>query len=296
MKNIQAIKYISLSVLSLAALISFYRFLISPPKSFPAGSIISVESGASLVSISENLKEKEIIRSKGVLQFFAILFGGDRHVVAGDYFFDRPISVWKVAYRIVLGKHHLKVIKITIPEGFGVKDIAGLLAIQFPKIDKAEFLNKAGKLEGYLFPDTYFFYPTMTIDEIISLLSQNFDQKTASLKNDIEKSGHTLGDIITMASLIEKEAGGPGDKTAISGILWKRFEAKIALQVDVAPDTYKYRELPPAPIANPGLDSIKAALYPKETPYLFYLHDKGGEIHYAKTFEEHKLNKLKYLP
>jgi len=102
-----------------------------------------------------------------------------------------------------------------------------------------------------------------------------------------------------MASLIEREGKGEirgqTDRVFISGILWKRLSMNMPLQVDAAPSTYKSRGLPEAPIANPGLESIKAALYPKSSPYLYYLHDKNGLIHYAKSFSEHRQNILKYL-
>jgi UPF0755 protein len=317
MKNILAIKYGSMALAGFAAMLSFYHFFISAPQAFPAGSIFSVREGSVLTSISQDLKEKGIIRSKPSLEFFAILFGGDRHIVAGDYFFDRPISAWSVAYRLAAGAHHIKALKITIPEGFNVKGIADELKLNIFDFDRQKFLASAGGLEGYLFPDTYFFYPNTTPNEIIRIMKDNFSQKIAPLADGIKKSARTEGEIITMASLIEKESGGPGDKAYISGILWKRIKMHMPLQVDativyltgrdgkdITPDDFKIQSpyntyihlgLPPAPIANPGIDSIKAAIYPEDSPYLFYLHDKGGNIHYARTFQEHQQNEIKYL-
>lgn len=98
-----------------------------------------------------------------------------------------------------------------------------------------------------------------------------------------------------MASILEREAKGDQDREQISGILWKRLSIGMALQVDAAPETYKERGLPDSPIGNPGLESIYASLYPKTTPYLYYLHDKQGMIHYARSFAEHKANIAKYL-
>ena len=97
-----------------------------------------------------------------------------------------------------------------------------------------------------------------------------------------------------MASIIEKEARG-SDRGVISGILWKRLSLGRALEVDAAPETYKVKGLPKAPIANPGLAAIKAAIHPENSPYFYYLHDADGNIHYAKSFEEHKRNKELYL-
>ena len=112
----------------------------------------------------------------------------------------------------------------------------------------------------------------------------------------VEKiTGRTERDIITMASIIERESKGDADREIISGILWKRIKLDIPLQVDVAPETYKTKGLPKNPIANPGMESIKAAIYPQSSMYLYYLHDKNGGIHYAKIFAEHRQNILKYL-
>jgi len=295
MRNIQLIKYLSFFVSIAAVFILSYHFLISPPKNFPINSIIPIEDGSFLYDISKNLKDEGIIRSEFALQFFAVLFGGDRHIVAGDYFFDSPISVWNVAYRISLGRHHQQALKVTIPEGTGVKRMADLLSETLINFDKVDFLAKAKPQEGYLFPDTYFFYLTTTDDEVLKALRGNFDVHVEPLKPEIEKSGHTLSEIIIMASLVEEESGGPDDKAQISGILWKRIEKGIRLQVDAWPETYDKAGLPEAPISNPGLEAIKASIHPAETAYLFYLHDKNGKIHYAKTFEEHKLNIVKYL-
>ena len=102
-------------------------------------------------------------------------------------------------------------------------------------------------------------------------------------------------EIITMASLIEREAKGSVDRNMISGILWNRFNKGILLQVDSAPETYKIKGLPDNPICNPGIEAIKSALNPENSSYLFYLHDKSGMIHYAVTFVEHQKNIVKYL-
>jgi UPF0755 protein len=159
--------------------------------------------------------------------------------------------------------------------------------------------------------------PWTTPDTVLNTLKKTFDQKIESLSDDILVSKHSLKEIIIMASLIEKEANGEEDRNIVSGILWKRIDKGIPLQVD-APflyilgkesseltrsdlainspfNTYKYKGLPPSPIGNPGLASIKAAISPKESPYLYYLHDKEGIIHYAKTFTEHQNNIKKYL-
>jgi len=172
--------------------------------------------------------------------------------------------------------------------------------------------------EGYLFPDTYFFPPDITPEGVVKIMKENFETKVRpELRDEILRQGKDFDEVIIMASLIEKEAADIEDAKIISDILWRRLEIGMGLQVDAtltyitgkpshllteedlaidSPyNTYKYRGLPLAPIANPGLDAIKAAIFPEESPYLFYLHDKKSEPHYARTFEEHILNKQKYL-
>ncbi len=130
-------------------------------------------------------------------------------------------------------------------------------------------------------------------------MSENFNKKISSILPEISKmeksTGRTEQDILIMASLVERESKGDIDRAVISGILWKRIKLGMPLQVDAALETYKIKGLPKKPIANPGLEAIRAALYPKNSPYLYYLHDKNSVIHYARTFTEHRQNILKYL-
>ena len=124
---------------------------------------------------------------------------------------------------------------------------------------------------------------------------ENGEHQIKPIQPLIIKTGKTEKEIITMASLIEGEAKGNIDRGFISGILWKRLSMNMPLQVDVALETYKTKGLPKNPIGNPGLEAIKAAIYPKDSAYLYYLHDKKGNIHYAKNFLEHQVNIRKYL-
>ena len=173
-------------------------------------------------------------------------------------------------------------------------------------------------LEGYIFPDTYFVNQNEQPQEVLAKIIQNFNKKVSmDIRLKIKKSGQGMHEILTMASMLEEEATSTSYRKIISGILWKRLKIGMALQVDPTVryatgkftgalsvddykfdslfNTYKYRGLPPGPISNPGLDAIEAALEPTSTSYFYYLSGKSGIIHYAKTFEEHKLNKGRYL-
>ena len=184
---------------------------------------------------------------------------------------------------------------MTIPEGFNVTEIADVFVLKLTNFNKEKFLSLTKTQEGYLFPDTYFFFTTDTEVEVLHSMSENFDKKIASIRPEIISSGKKEKDTIIMASIIEKESKGNNDRGIISGILWKRLSIKMPLQVDAVPETYKTKGLPKNPIGNPGLEAIKATIYPQSSPYLYYLHDKDGNIHYARTFTEHKQNIKKYL-
>ena len=272
-----------------------YFLFLSAPRNFPKGIIFNIEPGSSLREVSFNLKGQHIIRSRIIFEAFAIIYGGEKHIISADYLFEDKISGIAIARRISKGERHLAPVKITIPEGFNISDIADISSQKLPYFSKERFLISAKEYEGYLFPDTYFFFTNANEKDVFKSLNNNFEKKIEILRNDIKKSGKAERDIIKMASIIEKESKGNSDRDIISGILWKRLAIGMALQADSAPETYQRRGLPERPIANPGLASIKAAIYPKSSSYLYYLHDKDGNIHYARSFSEHRANIVKYL-
>ncbi len=285
--------FYTLNLLTFVAV--FYAFFVNSPADFPVGTIFKIEQGSSLRGVSLNLKNAHIIRSRLAFEAFMILFGREKGVVSADYYFESKLPVLEVARRISKGEHHMAPIAITIPEGFDRFQIADTFASQLVNFNKDQFLLKTKGLEGYLFPDTYFFLTTDTDREIIKSITANFEKKIMSLRFEITASKKTEQEIMTMASIIEREAKGNADRGFISGILWRRITVGMPLQVDAAPETYKTRGLPKSPICNPGLAAIKAALYPQKSSYLYYLHDKNGNVHYAKSFTEHLQNVQKYL-
>ncbi|PCI20667.1 hypothetical protein COB64_01725 [Candidatus Wolfebacteria bacterium] len=294
-----------------------FLFVLSAPLQFPKDSTIRIEKGSSLNEVSQLLDDHKIVRSGSVFQFFAIIFGGDTHIVAGDYFFEKRISVISVARRIVKGDYNVTSLKVTIPEGLSRTEIAGIYANALDEFDSEKFLELTAGDEGYLFPDTYFYLPSATSKDVVKQMKDTFDNKISSIQSEIDEFGEELSDVITMASIIEREANRSDERRIISGILWKRIDIGLALQVDAtflfingkgsaeltlsdlqtdSPyNTYTNKGLPPGPIGNPGLDSIKAAISPETSPYLYYLHGNDGVARYGKTFEEHKKNKQKYL-
>ena len=279
-------------------------FFLSAPKDFPSGETIVIKKGTGLAEISGKLKKEGFIKNKYAFALYARSLGKSKKIKYGKYLFNEPVSVFSLTRRLAKGEFGFKPIKVTITEGLTIKEISELFG-GFENFDKKEFLEKTEKLEGYLFPDTYLFLPFAETVQIIGTMTDNFKKKAG----DVGK------DIVIMASLIEKEVPDSNDRKIVSGILWKRLEMGMALQVDaVFPyitgkqkvlsddlkidspyNTYLHKGLPPGPISNPGLDAIDAARNPKESPYLYYLSGQDGKTHFAKTFSEHLRNKEKYL-
>ncbi len=309
------IRRITLSVFLGLALIG--GAVVSAPASFSSYELASVEDGMSITGVAHHFAEKELIRSPFLFRLLVSFFGDGRGVIAGDYYFEKPLSAVRIAYRVSNGVYGLSSIRVTIPEGATVYDIGAILSEQLPEFNQEKFLDLARDKEGFLFPDTYFFLPNSSPSEIIAALEHNFDQKIQSVFEEIQDSQWTLEEILVMASILEKEAREYDTKRMISGILWKRIEIGMPLQVDaVFPyilgkntfeltyddlafdspyNTYQYTGLPPGPIANPGIDSIQAALRPESSEYLFYLSDLSGAMHYAVTHDVHVQNKARYL-
>lgn len=272
----------------------FNFFILSAPKDNQT-KIIHIGPGETLSQITQRLRKENIIRHPAIVQTIVIFLKNDKQVSIGDYLFEEGTNAWNISLMLIMGKHNINPIKVTFPEGIKNEEIINILSQKIPQFNKNSFADKISNKQGYLFPDTYFFFPLTTEDEIIYQLESNFKNKIKNLEEEIKKSNKSLEEIIIMASLIEGEASGPQDAQIISGILWKRLEKRIPLQVDVDRWTYKNRGLPEKPISNPGLVSIKASLNPTSSPYLYYLHEKDGEIHYAKTYAEHRSNIAKYL-
>ncbi len=271
----------------------------------------------SLTAAADKLKAQGVIRSAFAFKVAATLFHEGRGIQAGDYLWNAPQSALRIAYRMSYGIQGLEEIKVTIPEGLASYDIARLLVKNIPGFNSKAFLALAKPQEGYLFPDTYFFYENVTPETVVNMMRANFDRQTASFNVPVTLSSRTFKDVLIMASLVEKEASSTQDRRIIAGVLWKRLDDGMALQVD-APffyllgktssqltttdlattspyNLYKHTGLTPTPINNPGTDAIEAVLSPISSKYWYYLSDVHGVTHYAATFEEHVANERKYL-
>lgn len=292
-------------------------FFIFPPINFPSGTFIHIDRGETASSIGKKLKDKELIKSELGFKVLMKVLDGDTRIQSGTYFFREPNSLFIISLRLTNLLFGTKPYRVFIPEGYSNKKISVLLSKTFPNFSQADFLQKTAELEGRLFPDTYYFQRESTVDEIIFELNENWKEQIKSLNQDILLSGRSLDDIMTMASIIERETRTAEDRRLVSGILWKRIEIGMPLQVDATFEyytkyntytvtksvmksdspynTYTNKGLPPTPIANPGLDSIKAAISPTKSDYLYYLTGRDGKMYYAEDFTGHKKNRRLYL-
>lgn len=306
-------------------LLSFFAFIISlsfafflkPPADANEKVTFLIEKGESLSGASSDLKSKNIVRSEIVLKSLLVLLGGNEGLKAGDYFFDKPVNAITVAKRLVKGIYGVESVRVTIPEGSSIFEIAKIAKTKLYKFNSENFINIASSSEGYLFPDTYYFLSNTDENTVLKTMMDRFDEKIKELEPELSKFGRPLSDVIKMASILEEEARQEETRQIISGILWKRLDEGMLLQVDAAfyyvngkntfelttedlrtdhpYNTYTRKGLPPTPITNPGIDSIKASINPVPSLYYFYLSDNEGEMHYANTHDEHVKNKDKYL-
>lgn len=282
--------FLSFSILFF--ILGFYLIFWRAPDNFPTEKIFLIEEGSSAKKVALVMKKENVVRSPAL---FSVLSGffNKKGPLAGDYFFEKKLSVFEVARRVSRGYTNLAPIKITIPEGFTAIEIGREMESKLLRFEKEKFLAEAN--EGYLFPDTYFFLTTDGAEEALLSFRKNFEKKVSPLFSEMDSSGKTREDILIMASIIEEESNGEEDRSLISGVLWKRLSIGMPLQVDVWPESYKRKGLPEKPISNPGISSIKASIHPLSSPYLYYLHDKDGVAHFAKSFAEHNANIKKYL-
>ncbi len=316
-KNRALFIFTNLFVFAITIFLIFFNLFVRAPGNFPEKTIFSIREGQTLNEVAEELHSGGFVKSAFWFRNIIIVLKGERELKSGEYFFEKSHSAFKIANILIGGKFGLSPIRITIPEGLNIFEIAETLEGQIPNFDKYKFVRIAESEEGYLFPDTYFLTPNIKPEKLVEIMRENFYQKTSSIQDRLDNFNKPLEEVINMASIIETEARDKEARRIISGILWRRIEIGMPLQVDVtfkyingkntyqltsedlkidSPyNTYVYAGLPPGPIANPGLDAILAAIEPAETGYLYFLSDKAGNMYYAVSHSAHVENKRKYL-
>lgn len=297
---------------------TLYIAVIEPPINFPINTLINVPEGATLSETAESFQGLAVIRSALALKFVMTLSGHQRDVHAGDYLFKEPEHLFSIARALSIGAYGLEPTRYRVPEGATVKSMAKIFGSQLERFNQARFIALASPMEGYLFPDTYFFLPNANDVQILSTLRENFDSKIESIQQEIDAFGKPTEDVIIMASILEREAHNTEDRRSIAGVLWNRLGRGMLLQVDATfaytegkgtfditledlkskedlYNTYVHKGLPAGPIGSPSLDSLLAAVTPIKSEYLFYLADHSGVTHYCKTYSCQVANKQKYF-
>lgn len=289
---------------------------------------VSVPEGATGTEVAELLYEKDLIKSVTAFSFYLRQNELSDQLKAGRFVFQENYDMPKIVEILASGKS--TEFAVTLLEGWTAQQIAQKLeADELTTVDdfmeclkECEFdfsFLPEGYLEGYLYPDTYFVNPDSYTDEaFITRLLNTFNNKlTDEDWTAINDSARDFEDIMIMASIVEREERNDEEKPTVAGILWNRFSSGTGLYADATVlyglgrtsgglssedldsdspyNTRKFAGLPPTPISNPSISSIRAALFPEDTDYWYYLHDSDGVIHYAKTLEEHNVNKARYI-
>lgn len=290
-----------------------------------------VDIGQSASVVGENLYKESLIRNKLVFKIYLQVLDKTKNINAGEFELSPSMSVSEIV--TLLGKGP-KELWVTIPEGLRKEEVVDRITKALEMEEgkgaafKESFLSLTKTNEGYLFPDTYLFPRDIEAGSVVGRLRSTFDKKYNDIKQ-ADKNRYSKSEVVIMASILERETKNTSEKPIVAGILWKRIANDWPLQVDASVqyavsdaalknpklqvtdwwpvltledlninspfNSYKFKGLPPAPICNPGLTSLEAAANPEDSEYWFYIHSPDGQIHYARSSEEHASNVRKYL-
>ena len=296
--------------------VTWAAFFVAPGD-FKEGHVVKIPEGYSITEVASVLRDEGMIRSESAFTFLSVILGNQGGIKAGSYYFEKSENVLSIAMRLTQGEYGLTPILIRIPEGASTAEMAQIFSNKLELFDEERFLDIGSELEGYLFPDSYYFLPTDTEEDVIERMQETFFREVRTIEEEIRAFGIPLKEAVIMASLLEREARDHEVRRRIAGVLWNRIEIGMPLQVDAvfvyllgkgsfdltlkdlaldSPyNTYQNIGLPPGPIASPSLSSIKAAVTPIPSEDLYYLADFHGVTHFSETFEEHKQKKALYL-
>ena len=275
---------------------------------------VFIPKGSSPHKISQILKDSDVIYSKKLFIALIKFRGYSTKLQAGLYDFNKKDSLSAIIEKIKNGES--KNIKVTIPEGFNIKQIAHALS-QHNICDEEKFINLAAEqeMEGYLFPNTYFLLPQMSETEIIKVMNDDFNKFWTKEKEErLKQINRTKRDVIILASIVEKEAIADSERPIIAGVFLNRLAKGMRLEscstvlyamginkerlsfedlkFESPYNTYRYKGLPPGPICNPGAKAIDAVLYPQMTDSLYFVSKGNGTHYFSSTFEQHVKNKI----
>jgi len=307
----------TIATLVAIVLVGYSLFVIFYPISIGSdGKTVEIKEGSGLVEITNILNNQGLIRNKHIFVFYVTALGEDRNLKAGKYSFKGRVSMSEIINALSRGLSEHDDIEVTVPEGLNTWEIDEIF-LGSGLIRRGDFAKSAIKHEGELHPDTYRFKKDASTEDIIKKMTTN------------DKFPDVPYEKLTVASMLEKEAKTEEDMKLVAGIIKKRMELGMLLQIDATVtygaclrqynlsgklcdvtlvgvaneikidglyNSYIRKGLPPGPISNPGLKAIAAASDPKDSDYLYYLSTRdGSQIIYSKTADEHLRNRRKYL-
>ena len=275
---------------------------------------VFIPKGSSPHKIAKILKESDVIYSQKVFVVLIKFYGYSTKLQAGLYDFNTKDSINTIIDKIKNGES--KNIKVTIPEGFNIKQIAKVLS-EKNICNEEQFISLAQEqnMEGYLFPNTYFLLPQTPEEEVIKIMNEDFNKFWTQEKEErLQQIKKTKKDVIILASIVEKEAVADSERPIIAGVFLNRLSKGMRLEscstvlyamginkerlsfedlkFESPYNTYRYKGLPPGPICNPGAKAIDAVLYPEITNSLYFVSKGNGTHYFSSTFEQHVKNKI----
>ena len=291
-----------------------------------------VPKGASAEKIGATLETEGLIKNALAFKIWVQLFGKQNSINAGEFQLSPDMNIEEIIVALGKGPQELWV---TIPEGLRREEVVERIIDGLAMDDaqttefRSKFLVLTENQEGYLFPDTYLFPSEITAEKVAQTLRLTFDTKfDEKMRSDADEKGLTMSEVVTLASIIEKETKTDKERPIVAGIYfnrlgvgqaiqadataqyplgtircaevvgdcdWWKVPTRLDLEVDSPYNTYMHAGIPPAPISSPGLSSLKAVVYSEVSPYFYYIHDDSGQIYYAETLEGHNRNVQQYL-
>lgn len=301
--------------IGIGVFVFFYQF--SAPQKTTETEKITINLTTTEVELIPKLKEQGYIRSEWAFSFVLKRKGWQGKIEPGGYMVSKGMNAWDLGDTLV---NHPYQKWVVIPEGLRATEIAEKLQkeLNLSNLAKGEFLVETH--EGYLFPDTYLLNLDYTGVDAARRMKSQFDEKTADLSKEAAGKNIRNDTLIILASLVQREAANEEEMPLIAGVIWNRWLKDMPFQIDatiqyalggpgnwwpvIKPEDYKldspyntyiHKGRPPSPICNPGLAAINAVINSEDSEYLYYLHDGEGQIHLAKTYEEHLKNIGQFL-
>jgi len=313
-------------VLMVVIIVEFGMFFTRPAQKGGMDQVITIREGMSLKEVASALKSKGIITNRDLFMLWMRMLGNSRKIKAGEYLLNSgmaPVRIIEILTRGIIITY-----PVTVPEGFSIEQIGDILAAK-GLADRDIFISLAHEpgviqkygifgpsLEGFLYPDTYQFGKGLPPSLIIDVMVKRFWEIVGPYMDRIEDLKMTVEEVITLASIVEKEAGNAKEMPLIASVFLNRLRKGMRMESDPTViygmnvftgnltkkdlleftpyNTYVIRGLPPGPISNPGLASIKAVLYPAETDYLYFVSKNDGTHYFSMSIEEHNRAVRKY--